>query len=166
VKNVRILSEVVMAILASALIQGCGDAGPSGTTSSAASCGNPSRTGASACPTGACAAGQYCFRPSGDAHRCIAGCASDENCGPNEWCVKCGSEAVGTCRSCKDDGKSVCAPPPAEVKECKRNSDMDLMCKGAGPEPLPPSGYTCSDPSVVPTDKSCVNLAGTDWCCP
>lgn len=63
-------------------------------------CVVPSRSGITKCfPE--CPAGQHCV-DEGTSH-CEPGCASDENCGPTEQCVRASSAALGVCRSCYFD---------------------------------------------------------------
>jgi len=64
-------------------------------------CVDASRTGTTACFPGSCEPGQYCV--SRGLNHCEPGCASDDNCGPMEQCVRQAGAAVGVCRSCYFD---------------------------------------------------------------
>lgn len=64
-------------------------------------CVDASRTGTTACFPGNCEPGQYCV--SRGLNHCEPGCASDDNCGPMEECVREAGAAVGACRSCYFD---------------------------------------------------------------
>ncbi|MBL8945111.1 MAG: hypothetical protein JNK45_18240 [Myxococcales bacterium] len=61
-------------------------------------CVVPSRTGRSRCTGSDCGAGQYCDDAAN--WSCVPGCASDENCGPSEFCERSAGASVGACRSC------------------------------------------------------------------
>ncbi|MBX7084114.1 MAG: hypothetical protein K1X88_33205 [Nannocystaceae bacterium] len=61
-----------------------------------AGCVVAERSGSSDCFFAPCTAGSYCD----PAQHCTPGCASDENCGPTEQCVRAPGAAVGVCRSC------------------------------------------------------------------
>lgn len=62
-----------------------------------AGCVVPSRSGTTKCFPD-CPAGQHCV-DEGTEH-CEPGCASDENCGPSEYCMRAGTSPLGVCRSC------------------------------------------------------------------
>lgn len=57
-----------------------------------------SRTGTTSCFPGECPVGQRCVDEA--MPHCEPGCASDENCGPAEHCVRKDGAVIGVCRSC------------------------------------------------------------------
>ncbi len=64
-------------------------------------CVVPARTGVTSCFPGECPVGQRCV-DEGMPH-CEPGCASDESCGPAEYCLRKPGAALGVCRSCYYD---------------------------------------------------------------
>jgi hypothetical protein len=132
--------------------------GSTGTSSgSTPSCGKEGRTGETAGTScGTCSAGQYC--DTDGFNECKPGCTSDNNCGENETCVRTGTNAVGTCRSCSEaqpgtvDGGS--------TSGCVRNTEIDRRCGPGG------KGYACSLDQEPEGDGSCTQsrLPG-EWCC-
>ncbi len=66
----------------------------------AAGCVVPGRTGETECFFAPCTAGSFCDPEQ----HCAPGCASDENCGPTEYCVRAAGAVLGACRSCYAPG--------------------------------------------------------------
>jgi hypothetical protein len=146
-----------------ALIWACSAAAPSSSDPkpppdggvSTANCGSPNRTGTTTCPGAwTCPAGQYCTDPRDTGAGCVAGCASDVNCGPSEYCARCGSATIGTCTSCSGSAPSCgCTPNGVWDGEC-------TMHFGA-----PMQGMLCPQ-GVSPPDPTCKNEVAMQWCCP
>ncbi|MDB4936780.1 MAG: hypothetical protein JWP87_3752 [Labilithrix sp.] len=142
-----------------------GTASDPGASTQSAQCGSAGRTGKSACYTipDACSAGQYCA--NGNGNGCEVGCTSDENCSATEHCVRCGTNSVGTCRSCgdKNDGCTVTPPPKSDAAPtdpCERNTAIDFMCEGTLPK-----AYECF--GQEPLQTGCKHGTGdpTVFCC-
>lgn len=78
-----------------------GAGGTPRTSSPAAVCPGPRRSGLTECFPGECGPGQYCDDRSGHA-TCRPGCTSDMNCGDIDVCVRAAGAAIGRCESCAE----------------------------------------------------------------
>lgn len=102
------------------------------------SCGqDPSRTGVTGCGIlGSCQAGQWCR--DADFNTCEPGCTSDNNCAGNDYCDRAPGQAVGTCTSCdnpgrsewSDDGMDGDGAPQCNPAECEEFCDYAVCLWG------------------------------------
>lgn len=125
------------------------------TTEVAATCPGPARTGDSPCFFHDCSAGMYC-----DDVRtpdCRPGCASDEDCGPRDTCVRTGTAALGRCESCAKHTAHAAAPGCVVEARTGRSRCSHSEC---GP------GQYCDDASwgCVPGCASDENCGPSESC--
>jgi hypothetical protein len=99
--------------------------------------------------------------------KCDPGCSSDENCGPSEHCVRCGDDALGSCRACTETKDAVCkaqqpAPKqPQSTEACERDTFFDKDCDAAHPK-----GHVCPSNKEPEGKGACKQHALPDtWCC-
>ncbi len=144
-------------LLSSFVVAACGTtSAPPGTgPQPPAQCGKAGRTGRTSCYGGDCSAGQYCRDSNKESRYCDNGCVSDDNCGANEWCLRCGSDSTGVCRSCSDAASGACKPAA-----CERDTFADKNCVSPG------KAYSCPS-NVEPTGVgTCAQQSLPDtWCC-
>ncbi len=150
----RVFALLGLGLLA---VVGCSSAGGSDSAASGtagASCGKPGRSGETSDGCGVCSAGQYC--DAEDFHTCKPGCTSDANCGEAEQCVRCGTDAVGTCQSCSRSAADACGSTG-----CTRDTFWDQDCVAPG------KGYTCPSDMEPSADLGTCSQGplSTVWCC-